>query len=242
MRRTLALALSAMLLAACGTSAPDGSEAPAATPAAAGLRYACGELPFDPAVLAQPGGAENGADPISTALREHLAAEGLESELLPKAGWVVVGATPVRAEFVAPDPAGGYAYVSVESSGGAWAVDGWGGCRPRAVLPGLSLASWVFDPAAALPDKESMQFSALVTELACTSSTEMGARLRPPTIVYGEAEVLVIFGALPLGGGAHDCAGNPSTAVVVELREPLGERRLLDGGEYPPADPSAPDQ
>jgi hypothetical protein len=244
----------AVLLAACGTSgadasvspdgtaSPGGSASPGETPAVAGLRYACGEVPFDPAVLAQPGGAENGADPVATALREHLAEGGLESDMLPDTGWILVGATPIRAEFVAPDPAGGYAFVSVESSGGAWEVGGWGGCRPHAVLPGRSLASWLFDPAAALPDEDSTRFAALVTELACTGSTEMGARLQPPTIVYGETDVIVIFSALPLGGDAHDCAGNPSTPVVVELSEPLGDRLLLDGSAFPPADPAAPPQ
>ena len=37
------------------------------------------------------------------------------------------------------------------------------------------------------------------------------------------------------------CPSNPPARVVVELREPLGDRRLLDAGVFPPAEPVAPE-
>ncbi len=235
MTRTAILALLATLLAACGGGGPEDSS-PASPPAVAGVRYSCGEIPFDPAVLAQAGGAETGSDPVSVALRQHLEANGPESGSLPRTGWIPVGSTPVRVEFVARDPAGGYAFVSVENAGGGWSVGGWGGCTPRAVLPGRSLAAWVLDPGEPPPGPDTTTFTAHVTEQSCASGKGMGARLGPPEITYGETEVLVRFSAVPLVGG-QDCPGNPSSRVVVELREPLGERRLLDASVYPPADP-----
>jgi hypothetical protein len=68
----------------------------------------------------------------------------------------------------------------------------------------------------------------------------MGARLQPPSITFGPDAVLVVFAARPLAGDVFDCQGNPSTRVVVQLREPLGERKLLDAGFFPPAEPVAP--
>jgi hypothetical protein len=69
----------------------------------------------------------------------------------------------------------------------------------------------------------------------------MGARLQAPRITYGQDAVLVVFAARPLEGDAFDCQGNPSMRVVVQLREPLGDRQLLDGGFFPPAEPVAPE-
>jgi hypothetical protein len=194
-------------------------------------------VPFDPVVLDGPGGAENGGDPVSTALREFLAGESVEVDGLPDTGWTLVGGTPVLAEFLARDPAGDWAYVGLEQRPGAWQVAGWGSCRPTAVVEGLSLASWTFPPDAAPLRPDSTSFEALVNERACTGGQEMGARLRPPEIVYGPTTITVLFAVTPLPGN-HDCPGNPSTRVTVELREPLGDRTLVDGAFFPPGDPA----
>ena len=53
--------------------------------------------------------------------------------------------------------------------------------------------------------------------------------------------MLVVFAALPLGGDMQTCPSNRPARVVVELREPLGDRRLLDAGVFPPAEPVAPE-
>lgn len=55
-------------------------------------------------------------------------------------------------------------------------------------------------------------------------------------IQISDDTVMVTFGVVPLGG-AQECQGNPPTAVTVRLPEPLGDRRLLDGGREPPAEP-----
>lgn len=41
---------------------------------------------------------------------------------------------------------------------------------------------------------------------------------------------------IPKPGEQH-CESNPATPYTVELDEPLGQRRLLDGGVQPPAPP-----
>ena len=53
----------------------------------------CGGASFSADVLEGRGGAENGADPASTALREHLATSNIEIDSLPDAGWIEVSRT-----------------------------------------------------------------------------------------------------------------------------------------------------
>ena len=55
--------------------------------------------------------------------------------------------------------------------------------------------------------------------------------------------MLIVFAARPLvfdEGIVVTCPGNPASRVVVQLREPLGDRQLLDGGVFPPSEPVAP--
>jgi hypothetical protein len=163
--------------------------------------------------------------------------------MLPASGYWLVRRDDHVAAYIARDPRGAdtdFVYASMENNGTVWKLGGWAGCRPEIVLDGLNLATWVLDPDAPPPDAAATTFAALVTERTCTSGQPMGARLQPPSISYDEESVLVVFAARPLEGDAFDCPSNPPTRVVVQLREPLGERRLLDGGFFPPAEPVEP--
>jgi hypothetical protein len=119
-------------------------------------------------------------------------------------------------------------------------VSGCGAMTPTATNEGLSPATWILDPEASVPTADATTFTVLVTETACASGQPMGGRLLPPSITYGEDAVLVVFSALPPGGDLQTCPSNPSMRAVVTLREPLGDRRLLDAGLVPPAEPVAP--
>ena len=225
----------------------QGSTAPEVTPIASGSsssgaleqRYACGQIPFDPVVLDEPGSAETAEGPVADALRAHLDSEEEGPIALPKSGWITVGESAVLVELIAPEQGadGAYGFVTVENRDGSWQVSGWGGCRPLAVMEGLSLATWNYAPDEMEPGPATTNFDAVVTERACTGGQEMGGRLLPPLITYGETEVTIIFAARPLPGG-HDCPGNPASRVTVELREPLGDRVLRDAAFFPPSDPA----
>lgn len=235
--RTLMLLVAAIVLAGCGEPGPTGSNAgqPSATapPAETGLAYTCGgEIRFDPAVLNGPAGAEAQPGPAFDELRRVLA----DSPDLPPAGWIVIGATPERVEFVAPGQGDELSWVAVGQAGGTWSAEGWGGCRPHAALDGLNLAEWWLDPDAPRPGPDDTTFDAVVTERECASGKPMGARLQPPLIRYQADAVILVFGAVPPPGQAQECPSNPPSRVTVELREPLGERALLDGSVFPPAD------
>jgi len=249
MYRTLCGALLMIVaLAGCASSAPP-NPLPADVPPGVGdggeTRYACGDQHgFLPSLLDQPAIAELEDHPSAAALRSAIAEVGLDIDMLPAAGYWLVHRDDRVAEYVAGEPAGadaGLVQVTMENQGGIWKNGGWGGCRPEIVVEGLSLATWLLDPDVAPPDAATMTFTALVNERSCTGGKAMGARLQPPSITYGRDSILVVFAARPLEGDAFECPSNPSTRVVVQLREPLGGRRLLDGAFFPPAEPVAPE-
>ena len=226
-------------IGSAAVAAPESpaSEAPDGSLSDPGLQYVCGQVPFDPDVLAESGAAETGSDPAEVALREHLASGGEEAIALPSTGWLAVGGSQRLVEFVAPRGIDGFAFVLAEQDGETWGVTGWGGCRPTAVLAGASLATWNYAPDEPEPGPGTTTFAAVVTERACTGGRPMGERLLPPDISYGETVITIIFAARPLTGG-HDCPGNPSSRVTVQLLEPLGDRVLRDGAFFPANDPA----
>lgn len=239
--------LLALGLAACAPTTTNPAPADTAPPGEADVgdtRYSCGDPPgFLPSILDEPATAEREAHPSAAALRAAIAEVGLDIDMLPETGYWLVHRDDRVAEYLARDPRGAesdFVFTTFENRGGGWQHSGWGGCRPEIVIEGLSLATWVLDPDAPLPDAAATTLTTLVTERTCTSGQPMGARLQPPSITYGQDSVLVVFAALPLEGDAFNCPSNPSTRVIVQLREPLGERRLLDAAFFPPAEPVAP--
>jgi hypothetical protein len=253
MFRTLhGVLLLTLLLAGCAGPSPAAPDAPTDGPTAAppgeavlgGTRYTCAGPPgFLPSLLDEPATAELEDHPSAVALRAAIAEVGPDIDMLPVSGYWLVSRDDRVAQYLARDPRGAdadFVFASMENDGAGWKNGGWGGCRPEIVLEGLNLATWILDPAVAPPDAGATTLTALVTERTCTGGQPMGARLQPPSITYGPDAVLLVFAARPLQGDAFDCQGNPSTRVVIELREPLGERRLLDAGIFPPAEPVAP--
>lgn len=212
-------------------------------PAPGEIRFSCGPPPgFAPGLLDQPATAETEDHPSAAALRVALAADGPGSDLVPKSYWLL-SRDMMIAEYLARGPGGtvgDWWSMTIQNQRGDWKPAGAGHCRLRGVLGDLSQTRWTIDPDLARPGAEATTFTAIVTETTCTGGRAMGPRLMPPSVVYGQDSVLVVFAARPLEGNMLACPGNPSTRVVVELREPLGDRRLLDAGGFPPADPVAP--
>lgn len=250
----LAGATLAVSVLGCGVPGPaapspsvDGSPA-SPPPAGAGpgltvigdVRYTCGGPGFSPAVFDQPAIAETEAHPSAVALRAAIAQVGLDIDMLPEAGYRLAYRDDLRATYLAGDPADGLIYAEFAVDGGEWRLQGWGGCRPEIVVDGLSLATWVLAQGLPVPDAATTQVTALVTERACTGATPMGGRLQPPRIASSDAAVIVVFAAVPLKGDMFTCPGNPSARVTFELPAPLGDRQLLDGAFFPPAEPVEP--
>src|SRR5262245_66495130 len=105
-------------------------------------------------------------------------------------------------------------------------------CRLHPVLPpSLSWAEVTADPQALSPASRSIPV--WVTETSFTGARDPSPYLKNPTIVEGKRSVTVYWTVTP-PDGAQECPGNPRVERVLELREPLGDRVLLDGSRWPP--------
>jgi len=239
-RRLLAGAFIAVCACAPTPGASAGSSPPD-DPVAAVPRYACGRFPFDPAMLQQPGDAERAAEPAAAALRAYLAAPDTDRTELPVHGWTLAGIDDEGAEFIATgvDPLLQVVSVTVRQDRGTWkAIDG-GWCEARRVLaPGINQASWELRPGDGR-DAGLTGFVALVREQACASGKPAAGRIVGPEIREQADAVIVTFGVRALDDGStHTCNDTQPTFVEVTLPEPLGPRTLLDGGFFPPRDPT----
>jgi hypothetical protein len=164
-------------------------------------------------------------------------------DFLPDTGWHLVGMDARSAEFVTLGGDLGMKMVEVASGPAGWKVNGWGDCQARVVLAGgLGDARWAFDPAQPAPEATTQVFVAMVTENACNSGKPADGRIVGPQLIKSPASILVIFAVRPAPGDIALCPSNPATRVQVDLGEPLGDRKLLDGGRLPPGDPSEPQQ
>lgn len=67
--------------------------------------------------------------------------------------------------------------------------------------------------------------------LECASGVT--GELLDPVIVYESDQVVITIDAAPNGPGGANCQGNDVVPVTVELSEPLGERKLIDGACVP---------
>ena len=88
-------------------------------------------------------------------------------------------------------------------------------------------ATWQVSNPAHL-SKDSTSIDVAVTRLGCASGVT-GEALSP-VITYELEQIVILIDVEPLEGDAFDCQGNDAVAVVVQLDEPLGERKLIDGG------------
>ena len=226
-------------LAACAT-APDrtpSSRDEAASPSATvGVAlYACGGPPFAPETLNQP--SDNLDDQeLVAAFHNFLAHPNIRGERLPKAGWRVIGRDETHAWFLGHTDGGPpfhEAYFKRFPDG--WRVQGWGGCQPYRVREGFNPAAWTLDLSAGPPTHEDSEFGALVSELACHGFESEADRIATPEVVYTDSDITVTFIVRAASGDAvSGCPGTAPVPVRVELVEPIGRRRLLDGSIYPP--------
>jgi len=224
-----------------GTSAATRGPDPTVAATAPPLAYTCGgAYAFDPALFDQPP-IDLRSHPAGAVLARFLeSGTGLEPGILPDRGWRLAGEDDSTATFIAPVPGGDppYADAHLENPGNAWRVVGWGQCRPTLSITGVNSASWVLARGEKL-DAATTTFVASVTEHTCTGGSSSEGRIREPLILYEPDRVGVIFTVDPLPGGAYTCPGNPATRVQVELSEPLGDRELLDAGQFPWRDATA---
>jgi len=116
--------------------------------------------------------------------------------------------------------------LTLSREDGQWRLADWENCVLEQVRQGYDNADVELDPAFALtPDATALHF--LVTERACNSGQTAEGRVELVEKAEFEDAVEVYLAIRPADGPA-DCQGNPPTPFVVELDEPLGDRRISD--------------
>ena len=128
--------------------------------------------------------------------------------------------------------------ATIRATDGVWAGEDSGQCRPRTWL-GSTLgiaADWKLNAAVT---KTSKSLKVLVTERACAGGSSAKGRIAKPRISYEEDRIVITIGVTPLKG-QQDCQANKATSLTVTLSEAVGDRRLYDGGPYPPIEVEQP--
>ena len=70
-----------------------------------------------------------------------------------------------------------------------------------------------------------------------TASKPPEGRILDPQVFSGQDGIVVTFWVRS-PDGVQDCQGNPDIATLIQLPDPIGERKLLDDSEIPPRDAS----
>ena len=251
-RAAALVVVAVIVLSGCGPAGQRDSAGPSngassSEPTAAGsseaepvTRYVCtrehASFTIEDILTAPP--ADAVADAAAAVLRD-VTRQGR----FPSDGWLRVAEVPTEVVFLAewPGEEGAFAVVHVVPGGGAsalrdgWGADSYGSCTPRPIPPaGAAIAPWSVDADAEPPGPASRSIPALVHEQSCASGMSAEGRILEPSVAYGEGEVTITISVREMPG---DCQSNPLTPYVIKLDEPLGDRALLDGGQYPPGDP-----
>ncbi len=121
--------------------------------------------------------------------------------------------------------------VTLQKVSGGWRASGWGGCSRLA--PGLPRGnSWVDVRALGEPDPTSTEIAVEVSETACVSGRDPRPFLQEPEVVEDDQAVTVSWTS-KVTLGAAGCPTNPWVKQTLQLTEPLGARKLLDGSRWP---------
>ena len=180
---------------------------------------------------------EEAPDGVVDAMRTFLDDE--EGAFWPQEGWRILHETADHLHLVhvgdgSTAASAGLSFMSIAATDDGWE---WDGATSRGDCPlqfqlaeGRGVVDWELDPGHPEPGPADTSVHILATERACASAQPMDDRLNDPVVLADASQVSITLSVAPLDGD-QDCPGNPSTAVEVDLGEPLGDRRLVDGRE-----------
>jgi hypothetical protein len=204
---------------------------------------ACGYgVAFDPLeVFSGPTNSERGSSGSEVALRRFLAKDIIS--WAPKKNWRVLTETGTRAEFGSGRLSQGFIEVfDFERVKDKWEWQGSGGCKPRVVRRGETAITWSLNP------DQHLTASTRVIEVnlgpgECNDAKPQSRRLEKPEFREENGALLMALWLHPVGPGVHSCVGLIEPPTKITLPQPLGNRRLYDGGVFPPwpADKSEPE-
>jgi hypothetical protein len=191
-----------------------------------------------------PTGAEQEDHPAAEALRKRAADPG-GVEQVPATGWRILHRSDREVLYASEDeeyadpegdePPERHLVRVVREPDGTWR---WATSSHYvesfdAIRDGNPASDWRLDPAADPPGPSDTELRVLVTECHCASGRTAEGRIEPPDVYYTADEVRIVAYVTRLRG-TQRCPGNPPTPAIFVLPEPIGERRLVDAGTFPP--------
>jgi hypothetical protein len=99
-------------------------------------------------------------------------------------------------------------------------------CNSRHPAARAAAAVWTVDRDHP-PTATAASFTAMVSRLACSGG--LTGHVLDPSVTTEEDRVVVTFKVTALAAGNYTCPGNNEVPYLVELKGPIGKRRLVDG-------------
>jgi hypothetical protein len=218
---------------ACGSTSPlRASDESADSPPGTGDLLTCAGPPFSPTVFDAAANAEESAAPEGAALRAAIAGPPFDGSRT--SGWRELGHSEVEAAFGTGNPPALDGYVVLKKSASDWVYAQSGsGCVVRPYRPGRSLARWGLDPGVPSPSEDAMTLQVIVNDDSCAGGVGPDQRLDPAVVDLTDQTVTITFTSRP-PSGAQTCPSHPPAHRTVQLPQRLGNRKVLDGGIFPP--------
>lgn len=199
-------------------------------------QVSCEGLPFDPiSAFSSPTGVERTNSPQVRAMKKFIGGVG-DEEFVRRHDWRLLNQTPGIAEYASGRLGGELEYILVQKSRGHWHFSTYSSnCEPASVRRGVTAITWTLDPKQPQLSPRTRKISVYLGPGECNDGKSQNDRLQKPEFREQNGALLMALWLRPVSPGYHNCVGTIEPPVVIRLPEPLGNRRLLDGGTYPPS-------
>lgn len=192
--------------------------------------WSCGANSFPLRVFSRPPGYQRKSTPLAAAIRRQAKKY---PGLYAKRGWRLIfhdgrEAELIRGTLKQQNQPG---WISFRQVDGKWEWQGSGSCRLEPVRKGAGAGEW-FLRRGTKAGSASTRFRVDVYERACSGGAPPGKRVLKPVIEYSKKSIVVTY-FVKTRDGVSTCQSSPPTVKTLILKEPRGEREIVDGGTYP---------
>lgn len=197
--------------------------------------------PFDPvAVFGGSMGAETGPGPKEEGLRKTIKEWQTGYPTLPKHNWRLLSEGPGVVQY-GHGRLPGVESLTLEESEGRWDFASYSSrCEPTTIVDRRPAITWSL---AAKQPKLRPDTKRIWIDLGpgeCASGRSQNARAMGPIFFELGKRLLMVMRLKPLPPGGYTCQAIVEPPLRVSLPKRLGNRKLFDGGVYPPTQAARP--
>jgi hypothetical protein len=199
-------------------------------------RVTCGHVSFDPiAVFSGPLGAERGPLPAEAGLRRELRTT---MNWISRHNWRLGGHKPGMYEFFHGRLGAELESIVLTKQRGRWRMNSYDQrCYLRTLRHGQWATSWFLADKQPPLTPETRRIHVYVGG-RCSRDEDPAALAEPPEFREIDGKLLMTIWLRPDPSPSDELCQpglGPGPPLTVDLPEPLGDRELFDGGEFPPA-------